>query len=481
MPTTEKDVQEWVELVTDVEVLYDRVAAYGAISGAANRARRQMSATDFLSPSQRWEIAEHMIARLNKRVAQIEFLLKGAILLGVVWLFLPIILLLLLPGRWIPAGRYAAAQTPVDRIQLVWTAVEQGRFDWNYLFPDTSGSRDPPPLTGAFTGETRDEVGNPSRRAIVEHAYLLESEPQFSIPAEVVLSICEYESGGSRQYDDNGDLVQGDNGDSIDWGMCQINDRWHPDKMEMAQGSWQGNQRAAFMVADQCWKAHPGDIRGTLGCYNGSGPYDTYANRVMVKYEAAWWEPYLAELEDQPTRGESITSCYPREGFDTCETLLIMPVFEHNMIMTVQEMVERETPSCGGDGVDTIYVPAGTRWSFNGCHPSGYATTSGDYIYNKGSSGGYIIGAGACNVATLYNAVLMDLGIPTERAPHVLQSAGGVYVPISKADGSHFSRDESVVIESGSADLTFGPYPQDVELRVEIYANSMVLHGRIVP
>jgi hypothetical protein len=203
-------------------------------------------------------------------------------------------------------------------------------------------------------------------------------------------------------------------------------------------------------------------------------PIASGENLVIVK-EAPQNQAWSSMVTQAPQAftGETLSSCIPRDGYQACDTLLIISAFRTNMVLAITEMINN--PSCGGDGFAGVKINANTQWSFNTCHPSGYASGG----YNSGENGGYIIGAGACNVATLVNSALVQLNIPTYRMPHIL-NVGGVrqYVPIPRADGTYFPQDHTVVIQAGtSGDLSF-IYGKAVEMLFEINQNSIVVHVR---
>ncbi len=168
------------------------------------------------------------------------------------------------------------------------------------------------------SGEVREDGVNPSYEAVVQEAMALEAE--YGIPMEYVLSACRYDSGGLRQWELDGSIVQGHNPSSTDWGMCQVNDYWNADLVSQfdltnPESPWQDNLRAGFIVMNrQCWSQFsdladgPVMARNLFGCYNGSGPDGLYADRAMAVYETAFWEPIVADLEDEAREQEELVA-----------------------------------------------------------------------------------------------------------------------------------------------------------------------------
>lgn len=144
-----------------------------------------------------------------------------------------------------------------------------------------------------YFASSGDSVGNPSVSEII--AYAKASQKAHQTPWEVMLSSCKIESG-LRHFRPDGQLMQGYNRDkagnlmSTDWGMCQINDYYHPGLMGMAKGTWQENLNAGWAVMDACWTKNGSDPRGAYGCYNGSGPSGKYANIAMSALASKFWE-----------------------------------------------------------------------------------------------------------------------------------------------------------------------------------------------
>lgn len=207
---------------------------------------------------------------------------------------------------------------PLERLAQVWTWTTKPVEDvlgkvfivgYEYKYIGQGKTPAPESLTRVDYSGQVDELGNPSLKAVVQEAIKLLSE--FSVPWRYVVDACFYESGGLRQYSSSGVLTQGLNKNedgsvsSTDWGLCQINDRYHPDKMELAKGSWQGNLKASFMVFEPRWKAVQGEsgeykLRLLWARYNGTGPYDLYADRVVKTHVALEpkIEQVLKELEN---------------------------------------------------------------------------------------------------------------------------------------------------------------------------------------
>jgi murein DD-endopeptidase MepM/ murein hydrolase activator NlpD len=180
--------------------------------------------------------------------------------------------------------------SPWSRAKEVWSWVATPVGDWleGIFLPDHKKNLDT--TSGGSLGSVDystegDSLGNPTLRAVIQEAIRI--SPDFSVPWRFVVDACYYDSGGLRQYAADGVLVQGKNLDSTDWGLCQINDKWNPTLMDAAKGSWKTNLRAGFIVMNARWAdalQHPDGeyrLRYLWGRYNGSGPYDTYATRVL--------------------------------------------------------------------------------------------------------------------------------------------------------------------------------------------------------
>lgn len=211
---------------------------------------------------------------------------------------------------------------PLERLAQVWTWTSRpvedvlGKiFIVGYEYKYIGGKTETPASVVQsvtkvdYSGEV-DELGNPSLKAVVQEAIRL--QPEYDVPWRYVVDACFYESGGLRQYSSVGVLTQGVNKNpdgsvsSTDWGMCQINDYWHPNLMTMAKGSWQGNLKASFEVMSNGWveasKLPENEYQRRLlwARYNGSGPYDLYADRVVKTHAALELkiQQILEELEN---------------------------------------------------------------------------------------------------------------------------------------------------------------------------------------
>lgn len=171
----------------------------------------------------------------------------------------------------------------------------------------------PPAFGYDHSGEIRSEDDqNPSFLAVVQEGLILQEK--YGIPYEKVLSACRYDSGGFRQFEADGTVVVNHNTNgSSDWGVCQINDGVHADLIAEfgVKDSWKGGFEAGFVVMKgrqgkrQCWtEAQAQELeelktRTLFGCYNGSGPFDLYANRVMAVYQTEFWVPLEDQLKEE--------------------------------------------------------------------------------------------------------------------------------------------------------------------------------------
>lgn len=218
-----------------------------------------------------------------------------------------------------------------------------------------------------YSSEVRENSNNPTLRAVVQEAIRLQSE--FSVPWRYVVDACYYESSGLNQYNGNGELVQGRNLNtdgslsSTDWGMCQINDYWHPDLMGLAKGDWKTNLRAGFTVMNGSWSSAQtiGDgeyrLRFLWGKYNGSGPYDLYANRVWDAHNLL--EPRIGDILRSFESPPQITETSPFSVSPGAATEVIN--------------LDRDVPVYDGQSANirtwalnnpSFTVPAGGQWSF---------------------------------------------------------------------------------------------------------------------
>lgn len=135
-------------------------------------------------------------------------------------------------------------------------------------------------------GSTIDQWGNPTNQAL--RGYAFSHADNHVAPPEWMMSVCEYESGSSIHMKAGG-LTQGDNSTSIDWGICQINDYWHADKMDLAKSpNWQDNFEVGWEILDSCWNRYSTD-HDRVWCYNGYGLNATYPPRVVAKHESKFW------------------------------------------------------------------------------------------------------------------------------------------------------------------------------------------------
>ena len=197
---------------------------------------------------------------------------------------------------------------PGGRFQKVADAVLEPIKNWffdRFYLPDPKIG--PGPLSALdLSAQSNDESGNPTPEAVAQKAQQLEGK--YGISAKYVFSMCFYESGGLNQYSTAGVLTQGVNRNtdgsvsSTDWGMCQINDKYHPDLMAQAKKDWVGNLEASFVVASQQCKAALGsnnDSKALYGCYNGSGPNGVYAQRVYKIESSGLWEKTVSNLRDR--------------------------------------------------------------------------------------------------------------------------------------------------------------------------------------
>lgn len=137
---------------------------------------------------------------------------------------------------------------------------------------------------------------NPSLLYVVSYAYQLQqSNPgRFKAPYGLLLSVGCWESGCLKQFKeifatDNPTIISNSNSDSTDWGMFQINDKWNPQCFPAAYHNWQEGMACAWDILDICWNRFGGDVAGTLGCYNGSGPTGEYQRLVRQIYQTEFW------------------------------------------------------------------------------------------------------------------------------------------------------------------------------------------------
>lgn len=138
----------------------------------------------------------------------------------------------------------------------------------------------------ADPGSTIDQWGNPTNQAL--RGYAFSHADNHVAPPEWIMSVCEYESIGSIHMKASG-LQQGDNGTSIDWGICQVNDYWHADKMDRAKSpNWQDNFEVGWEILDSCWSRYSTDY-DRVWCYNGYGLNAAYPPRVVAKHKSKFW------------------------------------------------------------------------------------------------------------------------------------------------------------------------------------------------
>lgn len=131
---------------------------------------------------------------------------------------------------------------------------------------------------------------SPTRSEVI--TYIQQESPDTTNFAEYLSSICWTESR-FRQYkwEDgfpvliNQNYMNGEI-DSTDWGICQINDKYHPDAFPAAKDSWQTNVKTGIGVFGDCWIRYQTDVE-RLGCYNGFG--EGYTEKVMAVYDTQFW------------------------------------------------------------------------------------------------------------------------------------------------------------------------------------------------
>lgn len=157
-----------------------------------------------------------------------------------------------------------------------------------------------PSVEAVGSGSSIDQWGNPTNQALI--AYARANQDGHPAPAEWIVSICQYETGSAVHRTADG-LKQGVNKDdkgnviSVDWGMCQINDTAHSDKMDMAKSlDWRQNLEAGWQVLDSCWSKYQTEY-DRVWCYNGYGKNAAYPERVVAVHDSKFWltveEPYV--------------------------------------------------------------------------------------------------------------------------------------------------------------------------------------------
>lgn len=168
-----------------------------------------------------------------------------------------------------------------------------------------------------------DENNNPTAESRTAGAIFIYNEfvkEGYEVPPpEYMLALCGIESNW-RHFSAPGVLVQGDNGGSIDWGFCQINDYWHKDKMELAKSdNWLDNLYAAYLVVidHNAWNptlpSEEERLRYLAIKYRkpaSNDLYHQYPELAWARFQDknTWWDPYYQALLDKIKSGEKITS-----------------------------------------------------------------------------------------------------------------------------------------------------------------------------
>ncbi len=126
------------------------------------------------------------------------------------------------------------------------------------------------------------------------------------VPVKLGLAVA-YTESQMRQFEGDKKVKINDNGGSIDWGMFQLNDRWHPVTDEM-KSNWHANARYGIQHLAKCYGEakrsglYPGDElwKATYSNYN-SGSLSAYANpkhtahQDTKKHVSNFWGYYNEE------------------------------------------------------------------------------------------------------------------------------------------------------------------------------------------
>lgn len=151
-----------------------------------------------------------------------------------------------------------------------------------------------------YAAEPELSGANPSRSEVI--AFVWQETAMYKVPPETVASLCWTESR-FRQYKwEEGFPVLVNNNyragelDSTDWGICQINDKYHPESFPAARESWQANIKAGIAVFADCQERYQTDAE-QIGCYNGFG--EGYAGKALAVRVTQFWtgkEPWGVPL-----------------------------------------------------------------------------------------------------------------------------------------------------------------------------------------
>lgn len=264
-----------------------------------------------------------------------------------------------------------------------------------------------PVVYASYNASETNPIGiNPSKEDVIAFGYA--NAGYNTAPAEVMFAVCEYESGGMRQYEADGTtLVQGKNPSSTDWGMCQINDYWHPDLVAKAKAGWQENFAAGWAIMNECWTRWEGDLMSALGCYNGTGPEDEYAKRVSEIYETRFWERYGRPIWS-PQQSASGKTAPPIERGGVFEYSISANYTSYAPSYNMRWFFQHVS---GGKAVDPQ--------NFNGqvCIGPGHTLEVNNHFGNYLESQGFLTwvhpGDGACNTVSMLREAAAESGLIT--------------------------------------------------------------------
>jgi len=149
--------------------------------------------------------------------------------------------------------------------------------------------------------------------------------------------------------------------------------------------------------------------------------------------------------------------CTPTNGADYCDSIalnqgMLAASFSYNAVHAYDEMAQR----CGGGKNEITLNPGDPRFSFNACH-QGYGPSTG-YLGN---------GGGACQAASLLNAIMRKAGLKTYRKPHVISIEEynwvPTYFPIFRMDGTMYNSG----VASGDMDTVAIWTPNGYDLKAD--------------